>query len=51
VTYTAKDPANLKLWFPAVLGDHGLWLNTTIAPFNNANLRIAINDVINRQRS
>jgi peptide/nickel transport system substrate-binding protein len=49
VTYTAKDPSNLKLWFPAVLGDHGLWLNTTIAPFNNANLRIAINDVINRQ--
>jgi peptide/nickel transport system substrate-binding protein len=49
VTYTAKDPAHLKLWFPAVLGDHGLWLNTTVAPFNNANLRVAMNDVINRQ--
>jgi len=49
VTYTAKDPAHLKLWFPAVLGDHGLWLNTTIAPFNIANLRVAMNDVINRQ--
>jgi len=49
VTYTAKDPTNLKLWFPAVLGDHGLWLNTTIAPFNNATLRVAMNDVINRQ--
>lgn len=48
VTYTAKDPAHLKLWFPAVLGDHGLWLNTTIAPFNVANLRVAMNDVINR---
>jgi peptide/nickel transport system substrate-binding protein len=48
VTYTAKDPANLKLWFPAVLGDHGLWLNTTIAPFNNAKLRLAMSDVINR---
>ena len=47
-TYTAKDPANLKLWFPAVLGDHGLWLNTTIAPFNNAKLRLAMSDVINR---
>jgi peptide/nickel transport system substrate-binding protein len=49
VTYTAKDPSHLKLWFPAVLGDHGLWLNTTVAPFNVANLRVAINDVINRQ--
>ena len=49
VTYTAKDPAHLKLWFPAVLGDHGLWLNTTVAPFNVANLRVAMNDVINRQ--
>ena len=48
VTYTAKDPANLKLWFPAVLGDHGLWLNTTVAPFNNAKLRLAMSDVINR---
>jgi peptide/nickel transport system substrate-binding protein len=49
VTYTAKDPAHLKLWFPAVLGDHGLWLNTTVAPYNVANLRVAMNDVINRQ--
>ena len=48
VTYTAKDPAHLQLWFPAVLGDHGLWLNTTVAPFNNAKLRVAMNDVINR---
>jgi peptide/nickel transport system substrate-binding protein len=50
VTYTAKDPAHLQLWFPAVLGIHGLWLNTTIAPLNNANLRVAMNDVINRQQ-
>ena len=49
MTYTAKDPSHLKLWFPAVLGDHGLWLNTTVAPFNVANLRVAMNDVINRQ--
>jgi peptide/nickel transport system substrate-binding protein len=49
VTYTAKDPTNLKLWFPAVLGDHGLWLNTTTAPFNNPKLRVAMSDVINRQ--
>jgi peptide/nickel transport system substrate-binding protein len=49
VTYTAKDPKHLQLWFPAVLGLHGLWINTTIKPFDNANLRKAINDVINRQ--
>ena len=49
VTYTAKDPAHLQLWFPAVLGIHALWLNTTVTPFNNANLRVAMNDVINRQ--
>ena len=48
VTYTAKDPKHLQLWFPAVLGIHGLWINTTIKPFDNANLRKAINDVINR---
>lgn len=50
VTYTAKDPAHLQLWFPAVLADQGLWFNTTVAPLNNANLRVAINDVINRQQ-
>jgi peptide/nickel transport system substrate-binding protein len=48
-TYTAKDPAHLKLWFPAVLGIHGLWLNTTVKPFGNANLRVAMNEAINRQ--
>ena len=48
-TYTAKDPAHLQLWFPAVLGIHGLWINTTVAPFNNPKLRVAMNDVINRQ--
>ena len=50
VTYTAKDPAHLQLWFPAVLADQGLWFNTKVAPLNNANLRVAINDVINRQQ-
>jgi len=48
-TYTAKDPKHLQLWFPAVLGIHGLWINTTIKPFDNANLRKAINDVVDRQ--
>ena len=50
VTYVDKDAADLKYWFPPEIGDHDLWLNTTIAPYNNANLRVAINDVINRQQ-
>lgn len=47
--YVDKDPANHKLWFPAGLGIHGLWLNTTIAPFDNAALRSAMSDVIDRE--
>jgi peptide/nickel transport system substrate-binding protein len=48
VTYTAKDPANLKLWFPGALGINGLWINDAQAPFNNPALRQAMNLVINR---
>ncbi|HEX7306916.1 ABC transporter substrate-binding protein [Lentzea sp.] len=47
--YVDKDPANHKLWFPAGLGIHGLWLNTTVAPFDNAALRAAMSDVIDRE--
>ena len=43
-----KDPKNHKLWFPANLGIHGLWINTTKKPFDNAGLRRAMNLVINR---
>jgi peptide/nickel transport system substrate-binding protein len=46
--YTAKDPAHLKLWFPPILGIHGLWFNTTKAPLNDPTLRKAIAMVINR---
>ncbi|MGW6199615.1 ABC transporter substrate-binding protein [Kribbella sp. NPDC055110] len=46
--YQDKDPANHKLWFPANLGIHGLWINTTKKPFDNAGLRRAMNLVINR---
>ena len=48
VTYTAKDPAHLKLWFPPVLGIHGLYINTTQAPYNNVALRQAMADVIDK---
>ncbi|SER63723.1 peptide/nickel transport system substrate-binding protein [Lentzea xinjiangensis] len=47
--YVDKDPAHHKIWFPAGLGIHGLWLNTTIAPFDNAALRSAMSDVIDRE--
>ena len=46
--YQDKDPKNHKLWFPANLGIHGLWINTTRKPFDNPALRRAMNLVINR---
>ncbi len=46
--YTAKDPAHYQLWFPPILGDHGLWFNTTKAPLNDPILRRAIAMVVNR---
>ena len=36
--YVAKDPAHHKLWFPPALS-HGLCINTTKKPFDNAALR------------
>jgi peptide/nickel transport system substrate-binding protein len=47
--YTGKDPAHYKIWFPPILGIHGLWFNTTKAPLNDPALRRAISMVINRQ--
>lgn len=46
--YTSKDPEHYKLWFPPVLGIHGLWFNTKSEPWDNAALRRAVNTVINR---
>lgn len=46
--YQDKDPKNHKLWFPANLGIHGLWINTTRKPFDNPALRRAMNLVVNR---
>jgi len=47
--FVAKDPANHKVWAPPVLGIHGLYINTTKKPFDNAALRNAMNMVINRE--
>lgn len=47
-TFSARDPAHNKLYFPAQLSADGLWLNTTKKPFDNAHLRRAMSMVINR---
>ncbi|MEJ2857495.1 MULTISPECIES: ABC transporter substrate-binding protein [unclassified Saccharothrix] len=46
--YTSKDPQHYKLWFPPVLGVHGLWFNTKSKPWDNPVLRRAVNQVVNR---
>jgi peptide/nickel transport system substrate-binding protein len=47
-TFVGKDPAHHHLWAPSVLGIHGLYLNTTVKPFDDAKLRQAMNMVVNR---
>jgi peptide/nickel transport system substrate-binding protein len=46
--YTSKDQQNHKLWFPPVLGVHGLWFNTKAKPWDDPALRRAANMVVNR---
>jgi peptide/nickel transport system substrate-binding protein len=46
--FQAKDPAHFKIWFPPTLSADGLWINTTVAPFNNVALRKAMSMVIDR---
>jgi peptide/nickel transport system substrate-binding protein len=46
--YEAVDTAHHHVWAPGVLGIHGLWLNTTLKPFDDPKLRQAMNMVINR---
>jgi peptide/nickel transport system substrate-binding protein len=46
--YEASDAAHHHVWAPGVLGIHGLWLNTTVKPYNDVKLRQAMNMVINR---
>jgi len=47
--YTAKDPQHNKTWF-AASNTVMLYLNLQKAPFNNLNVRKAINAAINRQQ-
>ncbi|MFI6761852.1 ABC transporter substrate-binding protein [Micromonospora sp. NPDC050417] len=46
--YVDKNPQFNKVWPASVLGIHGLYINTTKKPFDNAALRRAMNMVINR---
>jgi len=47
-TFVSKDPKNHKVWAPGVLGIHGLYINTTVKPFDDPKLRQAMNMVVNR---
>ncbi|MGC4939474.1 ABC transporter substrate-binding protein [Kribbella sp. DT2] len=46
--FQSKDEKNHKVWAPGTLGIHGLWINTTVKPFDNPALRRAMDKVINR---
>ncbi|WP_033344666.1 ABC transporter substrate-binding protein [Catenuloplanes japonicus] len=46
--FISKDPKNNKMFPAPVIGIHGLYINTTVAPFNDATLRRAMGMVINR---
>jgi peptide/nickel transport system substrate-binding protein len=47
--FIAKDPEHHKLFFPPVMGLHGLFINCEKKPFDNPALRRAMNHVINRE--
>ncbi|MDQ0371428.1 ABC transporter substrate-binding protein [Catenuloplanes indicus] len=46
--YIDKDPENNKIFPAPVIGIHGLYINTTVKPFDDPVLRRAMNMVINR---
>lgn len=49
-TYVAKNPQTNGYWFPSVGATVMLYLNTTKAPFDNADVRKAISMAINREQ-
>lgn len=49
-TFVARDPENFHYWFPATGATVHLYLNTTIAPFDNADVRKAISMALNRDQ-
>ena len=49
-TFIAKDPENFHYWFPATGATVHLYANTTIAPFDNPDVRKAISMSLNRDQ-
>jgi peptide/nickel transport system substrate-binding protein len=49
-TYVAKDPEHNHYWFPPLGATVHLWLNTTIAPFDNVDVRKAISQAVDRDQ-
>lgn len=49
-TYVAKDPEHFHYWFPPTGATVQLYLNTTVAPFDNADVRKAVSMAINRDQ-
>ncbi len=49
-TFVSKDPENYGYWFPSIGATIMLYLNTTKAPFDNADVRKAISMAINREQ-
>lgn len=49
-TFVAKDPENFHYWFPAFGATVHLWLNTTVAPFDNVEVRKAISQAVDRDQ-
>ena len=47
-TYVAQDPEHFGYWFPTTSDTVHLYLNTTVAPFDNVEVRKAISMAINR---
>ncbi len=49
-TFVAQDPEHFHYWFPATGAVVMLYLNTTVAPFDNPDVRKAISMGINRDQ-
>lgn len=49
-TFVAKDPEHFHYWFPSLGAVVHLYLNTTVAPFDNVDVRKAISMAINRDQ-
>lgn len=49
-TFVSKDPEHNHYWFPSTGAVVHLWLNTTIKPFDDVNVRKAISMSLDRQQ-